>query len=147
MKLFMLLLYNQILLFICNVLIFFLLKLQSDIWNQILLQSDAVNVFSEIWMWDVMFFFPEIRTRISQLVEGYISLMGFVTESTWWIVYEADMALGLILAIGRSYRRKRTSSLNILTSKTGPRDYYKGKNCKPTGFYTRQGFFFLQIIF
>ncbi|XP_024976758.1 39S ribosomal protein L41-B, mitochondrial-like isoform X1 [Cynara cardunculus var. scolymus] len=49
------------------------------------------------------------------------------------------MALGLILGIGRAYRRKRTSSLNILTSKTGPRDYYKGKNCKPTGFHTRKG--------
>ncbi|KAL6564736.1 hypothetical protein OROMI_016186 [Orobanche minor] len=32
-----------------------------------------------------------------------------------------------------------TSALNILTSKTGPRDYYKGKNCKPTGFRTRLG--------
>lgn len=49
------------------------------------------------------------------------------------------MALGLLLGIGRAYRRKRTSSLNILTSKTGPRDYYKGKNCKPTGFHTRKG--------
>nr|GEV42789.1 39S ribosomal protein L41-A, mitochondrial-like [Tanacetum cinerariifolium] len=49
------------------------------------------------------------------------------------------MALGLILGIGRAYRRKRTSSLSILTSKTGPRDYYKGKNCKPTGFHTRKG--------
>ncbi|MFS7941301.1 putative ribosomal protein L27/L41 [Helianthus anomalus] len=25
------------------------------------------------------------------------------------------------------------------TSKTGPRDYYKGKNCKSTGFHTRKG--------
>nr|XP_043607608.1 39S ribosomal protein L41-A, mitochondrial-like [Erigeron canadensis] len=49
------------------------------------------------------------------------------------------MALGLILGIGRAYRRKRTSSLNILTSKSGPRDYYKGKNCKPIGFHTRKG--------
>ncbi|KAJ0698797.1 putative ribosomal protein L27/L41 [Helianthus annuus] len=48
------------------------------------------------------------------------------------------MALGLLLGIARAYRRKRTSSLNILTSKTGPRDYYKGKNCKPTGFHTRK---------
>ncbi|XP_071908275.1 uncharacterized protein [Coffea arabica] len=51
------------------------------------------------------------------------------------------MALGLILGLGRSaFRRKRTSSLDILTSKRGPRDYYKGKNCKPTGFHTRKGF-------
>ncbi|CAI9105810.1 OLC1v1004824C2 [Oldenlandia corymbosa var. corymbosa] len=50
------------------------------------------------------------------------------------------MPLGLIQALGRSiYRRKRTSSLDILTSKRGPRDYYKGKNCKPTGFHTRKG--------
>ncbi|KAF5807774.1 putative ribosomal protein L27/L41 [Helianthus annuus] len=49
------------------------------------------------------------------------------------------MGLGLILGIGRAYRRKRTSSLTILTSKTGPRDYYKGKNCKSTGFHTRKG--------
>ncbi|KAL1820608.1 hypothetical protein ACET3Z_015477 [Daucus carota] len=49
------------------------------------------------------------------------------------------MALGLILGIGRAFRRKRASSLDILTSKRGPRDYYKGKNCKPTGFHTRKG--------
>nr|XP_043636852.1 39S ribosomal protein L41-B, mitochondrial-like [Erigeron canadensis] len=54
------------------------------------------------------------------------------------------MALGLILGIGRAYRRKRTSSLNILTSKTGPRDYYKGKNCKPIGFHTRKGGYVVQ---
>ena len=49
------------------------------------------------------------------------------------------MALGLILGIGRAFRRKRTSSLDILSSKRAPRDYYKGKNCKPTGFHTRKG--------
>lgn len=49
------------------------------------------------------------------------------------------MPLGLILGLGRSWRRKRTSSLDILSSKRGPRDYYKGKNCKPTGFHTRKG--------
>ncbi|KAL5722042.1 hypothetical protein ACHQM5_005610 [Ranunculus cassubicifolius] len=36
-------------------------------------------------------------------------------------------------------RRKKTSSLNILSSKRAPREYYKGKNCKPTGFHTRKG--------
>lgn len=52
------------------------------------------------------------------------------------------MALGLILGLGRSvFRRKRTSSLDILTSKRSPRDYYKGKNCKPTGFHTRKGIY------
>ncbi|XP_011624640.1 39S ribosomal protein L41-A, mitochondrial-like [Amborella trichopoda] len=49
------------------------------------------------------------------------------------------MALGLILGIGRSMRRKRSSALDILTSKRSPRDYYKGKNVKPTGFHTRKG--------
>ncbi|XP_050212616.1 uncharacterized protein LOC126664314 [Mercurialis annua] len=49
------------------------------------------------------------------------------------------MALGLIMGIGRAFRRKRTSSLDILSSKRAPRDYYKGKNCKPTGFHTRKG--------
>ncbi|KAJ8619376.1 hypothetical protein MRB53_027905 [Persea americana] len=50
-----------------------------------------------------------------------------------------EMPLGLILGLGRAMRRKRTSSLDILSSKRGPRDYYKGKNCKPTGFHTRKG--------
>ncbi|KAJ8762509.1 hypothetical protein K2173_007948 [Erythroxylum novogranatense] len=49
------------------------------------------------------------------------------------------MALGLIIGIARAYRRKRTSSLDILSSKRAPRDYYKGKNCKSTGFHTRKG--------
>ncbi|KAJ0100232.1 hypothetical protein Patl1_21915 [Pistacia atlantica] len=49
------------------------------------------------------------------------------------------MALGLLLGLGRAMRRKRTSSLDILSSKRAPRDYYKGKNCKPTGFHTRKG--------
>ncbi|ONK79129.1 uncharacterized protein A4U43_C01F3230 [Asparagus officinalis] len=41
-------------------------------------------------------------------------------------------------------RRKRTSSLSILSSKRAPRDYYKGKNCKSTGFHTRKGGYVLQ---
>ncbi|KAG6504244.1 39S ribosomal protein L41-A, mitochondrial-like [Zingiber officinale] len=49
------------------------------------------------------------------------------------------MPLGLIIGLTRAMRRKRTSSLSILSSKRGPRDYYKGKNCKPTGFHTRKG--------
>jgi len=55
------------------------------------------------------------------------------------------MPLGLILGIGRAFRRKRTSSLDILSSKRAPRGYYKGKNCKPTGFHTRKGLF-LQLM-
>ncbi|XP_077247421.1 uncharacterized protein LOC143887200 [Tasmannia lanceolata] len=46
--------------------------------------------------------------------------------------------MGLILGIGRAMRRKRTSSLDILSSKRALRNYYKGKNCKPTGFHTRK---------
>ncbi|KAI3883277.1 hypothetical protein MKW92_017040 [Papaver armeniacum] len=49
------------------------------------------------------------------------------------------MVLGLLVGLGRSMRRKRTSSLSILSSKRAPKDYYKGKNCKPTGFHTRKG--------
>ncbi|KAK1312203.1 hypothetical protein QJS10_CPA07g00909 [Acorus calamus] len=49
------------------------------------------------------------------------------------------MALGLLLGLGRAMRRKRPSSLQILSSKRAPRDYYKGKNCKSTGFHTRKG--------
>ncbi|XP_047266923.1 39S ribosomal protein L41, mitochondrial isoform X4 [Capsicum annuum] len=49
------------------------------------------------------------------------------------------MPLGLLLGLGRSFRRKRTSSLDILTTKRVPRGFYKGKNCKPTGFHTRKG--------
>ncbi|KAK9735279.1 hypothetical protein RND81_04G195800 [Saponaria officinalis] len=49
------------------------------------------------------------------------------------------MPLGLILGLGRAMRRKRTSSLDILSSKRAPRNYYKGKNCIPTGFHTRKG--------
>ncbi|KAL2500268.1 Mitochondrial ribosomal protein L27 [Forsythia ovata] len=49
------------------------------------------------------------------------------------------MPLGLIMGIGRAFRRKRTSSLDILTSKRSPKGYYKGKNCNPTGFHTRKG--------
>ena len=54
-------------------------------------------------------------------------------------VSEEKMPLGIILGLGRAMRRKRTSSLDILSSKRAPRNYYKGKNCKPTGFHTRKG--------
>ncbi|RHN55612.1 putative ribosomal protein L27/L41 [Medicago truncatula] len=49
------------------------------------------------------------------------------------------MPLGLILGIGRAYRLKRASTLDILSPKRAPRGFYKGKNCKPTGFFTRKG--------
>ncbi|KAL2894869.1 39S ribosomal protein L41 mitochondrial [Bienertia sinuspersici] len=54
------------------------------------------------------------------------------------------MPLGLILGLGRAMRRKRTASLDILSSKRAPKDYCKGKNCKPTGFHTRKGLIELQ---
>lgn len=62
--------------------------------------------------------------------------------SHWFCIYFPDwrMTLGLLLGIGRSFRRKRASSLDILSPKRAPRDFYKGKNCKPTGFHTRKGF-------
>ncbi|KNA24640.1 hypothetical protein SOVF_013830 [Spinacia oleracea] len=49
------------------------------------------------------------------------------------------MPLGLILGLGRAMRRKRTSSLDILHPKRAPRNYYKGNNCKSTGFHTNKG--------
>ncbi|KAL8166636.1 hypothetical protein V2J09_008135, partial [Rumex salicifolius] len=49
------------------------------------------------------------------------------------------MPLGILTGLARTMRRKRTSSLDILSSKRAPRNYYKGKNCKPTGFHTRKG--------
>ncbi|AED94508.1 putative ribosomal protein L27/L41 [Arabidopsis thaliana] len=51
---------------------------------------------------------------------------------------------GLLMGIGRSFRRKRASSLDILSPKRAPRDFYKGKNCKPTGFHTRKGGYVVQ---
>uniref|UniRef100_A0A0D6R898 Uncharacterized protein n=2 Tax=Araucariaceae TaxID=25664 RepID=A0A0D6R898_ARACU len=46
---------------------------------------------------------------------------------------------GILTGLARSMRKKRSSALQILTSKKGPRGYYKGKNCKSTGFHTRKG--------
>ncbi|EYU30873.1 hypothetical protein MIMGU_mgv1a0161592mg, partial [Erythranthe guttata] len=62
----------------------------------------------------------------------------FVAYQKIGIELEEEMPLGLIQGIGRAFRRKRTSSLDILTSKNSPRGFYKGKNCKPTGFHTRK---------
>ncbi|KAH7296132.1 hypothetical protein KP509_26G010500 [Ceratopteris richardii] len=41
------------------------------------------------------------------------------------------------------YLCKHRASLNILTSKTGPRNYYKGKNCLSTGRHTSKGKYIL----
>ncbi|KAL9286139.1 putative ribosomal protein L27/L41 [Arabidopsis thaliana] len=57
------------------------------------------------------------------------------------------MTLGLLLGIGRTFRRKRASSLDILSPKRAPRDFYKGQNCKPLGFHTRKGFIFQSNLF
>ncbi|CAN6816651.1 unnamed protein product, partial [Brassica oleracea] len=58
--------------------------------------------------------------------------------------FSSGMTLGLLSAIGRSFRRKRASSLDILSPKRAPRDFYKGKNCKPTGFHTKKGGYVVQ---
>ena len=61
-------------------------------------------------------------------------------KAVGWHRQRWRMPLGLIVSsLGRAMRRKRISSLDILSSKRAPRDYYKGKNCKPTGFHTRKG--------
>ncbi|KAK1384200.1 39S ribosomal protein L41-A, mitochondrial [Heracleum sosnowskyi] len=82
--------------------------------------SKAVNTF-----WSSQFFIFSSQFHFSEII--LLNLKGSI------------MALGLLLGIGRAFRRKRASSLDILSSKRGPRDYYKGKNCKPTGFHTRKG--------
>ncbi|KAJ0240974.1 hypothetical protein HA466_0220080 [Hirschfeldia incana] len=56
----------------------------------------------------------------------------------------ARMTLGLLSAIGRTFRRKRASSLDILSPKRAPRTFYKGKNCKSTGFNTKKGGYVVQ---
>ncbi|KAI5082807.1 hypothetical protein GOP47_0002550 [Adiantum capillus-veneris] len=54
------------------------------------------------------------------------------------------MALGIVVGMMRAgLRRKHRASLNILTSKTGPRNYYKGKNCLSTGRHTSKGKYIL----
>ncbi|QHO30122.1 39S ribosomal protein-A [Arachis hypogaea] len=90
--------------------------------------------------------FTDVITVIMTLVDGFeflpesISPTGTKQEFELFpISGEEKMPLGLILGIGRAFRRKRTSSLDILSSKRAPRGYYKGKNCKPTGFHTRKG--------
>ncbi|CAD5327382.1 unnamed protein product [Arabidopsis thaliana] len=71
--------------------------------------------------------------------------------STAEILTEFDrfwkMTLGLLFGIGRTFRRKRASSLDILSPKRAPKDFYKGKNCKPPGFHTRKGFIFQSNLF
>ncbi|KAH0758888.1 hypothetical protein KY290_022381 [Solanum tuberosum] len=61
--------------------------------------------------------------------------------SACWLLQIAMLPAGswTLVCLGRSFRRKRTSSLDILTTKKVPRGFYKGKNCKPTGFHTRKG--------
>lgn len=53
------------------------------------------------------------------------------------------MALGIVTGFLRGLRRKHRSSLDILTSKRGPRNFYKGKNCIPTGRHTSKGKYIL----
>ncbi|KAG6769362.1 hypothetical protein POTOM_024993 [Populus tomentosa] len=75
---------------------------------------------------------------MEMLKEGKVTLCAMVDADPRVCLLE-KMPLGLITGIGRAMRRKRTSSLDILSSKRAPRTYYKGKNCKPTGFHTRKG--------
>ncbi|XP_077247433.1 uncharacterized protein LOC143887207 isoform X1 [Tasmannia lanceolata] len=81
------------------------------------------------------FYFPLGFAANSKRNSSYLEISGERRLE----IEEVEMPLGLILGIGRAMRRKRTSSLDILSSKRAPRNYYKGKNCKPTGFHTRKG--------
>lgn len=45
---------------------------------------------------------------------------------------------GILAALGRS-RRVPRRGFNVLTSKQGPRTFYKGKGAAPTGKHTSKG--------
>jgi large subunit ribosomal protein L41 len=49
------------------------------------------------------------------------------------------MALGVLTQFLRGGRAVPRTGIKILTSKRGPRDYYKGKGCKSTGRHTSKG--------
>lgn len=49
------------------------------------------------------------------------------------------MALGILTQFLRGGRAVPRTGIKILTSKRGPRNYYKGKGCKPTGRHTSKG--------
>ncbi|KAJ6331825.1 hypothetical protein OIU76_010251 [Salix suchowensis] len=82
--------------------------------------------------------FPGVSHSKSQNFFSHLCCLESGTHSLS-ILFVGKMPLGLITGIARAMRRKRTSSLDILSSKRAPRTYYKGKNCKPTGFHTRKG--------
>lgn len=84
-------------------------------------------VYFEVWFW-TFYTFDLIWSEL-EFSDFYLSFP------------DLRMTLGLLLGIGRTFRRKRASSLDILSPKRAPRDFYKGKNCKPTGFHTRKGWF------
>jgi hypothetical protein len=47
--------------------------------------------------------------------------------------------LSALLAATARGRRVPRNGFNRLTTKNGPRDYYKGKGAQPPGFHTRKG--------
>lgn len=49
------------------------------------------------------------------------------------------MALGVVTQFLRGGRAVPRTGIKILTSKRGPRNYYKGKGCKSTGRHTSKG--------
>ncbi len=51
------------------------------------------------------------------------------------------MALGILVGLLRGGRAVPKSGIGALTSKRGPRNFYKGKGCKSTGRHTSKGFF------
>ena len=57
-----------------------------------------------------------------------------------FIEFEAEaMALGILTQFLRGGRAVPRTGIKILTSKRGPRNYYKGKGCKSTGRHTSKG--------
>jgi large subunit ribosomal protein L41 len=54
-----------------------------------------------------------------------------------------EMALGILVGLLRGGRAVPKSGIGALTSKRGPRNFYKGKGCKSTGRHTSKGAYVL----
>ncbi|EEF48548.1 conserved hypothetical protein [Ricinus communis] len=54
-------------------------------------------------------------------------------------IFLIEYGIGFDTGDRKGISKKENVVLDILSLKRVPRDYYKGKNCKPTGFHTRKG--------
>lgn len=72
-------------------------------------------------------------------VHLYPFVVLFHTEVLWRVTRRPAMALGILTQFLRGGRAVPRTGIKILTSKRGPRNYYKGKGCKSTGRHTSKG--------